>query len=207
MGNWAKINENFKWARLYGGSIAVMLIDGQKIDTPLRLETVGKDQYKGLLVLDRWMCDPSLNDLVTELGPHLGLPKFYRVTSEAPALVGQRIHYSRVLRAEGVRLPYWQRVMENLWGISGLERLYDRMISFDSATAGASQLAYKSYLRTYGVENLREIIAAGGKAFDSLLKQIQFMRTTQSNEGITLMDTKDTFEALANAPFSGLNEL
>jgi uncharacterized protein len=206
-GNWNAINDNIKWARLYGGSIAVMLIDGQKMDTPLRLETVGKDQYKGLLVLDRWMCDPGLNDLVTEFGPHLGLPKFYRVTSEAPALVGNRIHYSRVLRMEGIRLPYWQRVMENLWGVSVLERLYDRMVSFDSATAGASQLAYKSYLRTYGVENLREIISAGGKAMDALVRQIQFMRMTQSNEGITLMDTKDTFEAIANAPFTGINEL
>src|ERR1017187_9826862 len=80
LGVWNKICDAIKWARLYGGSIAVMLIDGQNPQTPLRLDTIGKGSFKGLLVLDRWMVEPSLNDLVTEYGPSLGLPKFYTVT-------------------------------------------------------------------------------------------------------------------------------
>jgi len=82
------------------------------------------------------MVEPSLYDLVTDYGPNLGLPKFYRVTAMAPALINQKIHYSRVIRFDGIKMPYWQRVMENLWGISVLERMYDRMIAFDSATTG-----------------------------------------------------------------------
>jgi phage-related protein (TIGR01555 family) len=205
-GTWNHLCDTIKWSRLYGGAIAVILIDGQDTSKPLRIETVAKGQYKGLLVLDRWMCEPSLNDLVTELGPHLGMPKFYRITAEAPALVNAKVHYSRCVRLEGIRLPYWQRIMENLWGISVLERLYDRMVAFDSATQGAAQLVYKSYLRTYAIDNLREVIAAGGKALEKLVAMIQFMRTTQSNEGITLIDVKDKFETHQTSAFAGIND-
>jgi phage-related protein (TIGR01555 family) len=206
LGLWNEINDTVKWSRLYGGAIGFMMIDGQKSDTPLRLETVGKNQFKGLLVLDRWMVEPSLNDLVTEQGPDVGLPKFYTVTADAPALPHMKIHYSRCLRLEGVRLPYWQRLSENLWGISVLERLWDRMVAFDSATQGAAQLVYKAYLRTYHIKGLREVVAAGGSALDGLVKQIAFMRQTQSLEGITLLDAEDEF-ATFQYSFSGLSDV
>src|SRR6266566_3897155 len=128
LGVWNSLNDYLKWARLYGGCIAVQMIDGQDPKTPFRLESVGKTAFRGLFVLDRWQVEPSLTDLVQDLGPYYGLPKFYRVTSQAPGMNGMTIHYSRCIRQEGIRLPYWQRLMENLWGISVLERLYDRMV-------------------------------------------------------------------------------
>jgi len=203
---WEGINDTIKWDRLYGGCIAVMLVDGQDQASPLRINTIRKDQFCGLLVLDRWMVDPSLNDLVTSFGPDLGMPKFYRVTAGAPALQGQTIHYSRCIRLGGVRMPYWQRLTENLWGISVLERLYDRLIAFDSATTGAAQLVYKSYLRTYKVDGLREVVAAGGKPLEGLVQYVDMMRRFQGIEGITLLDGKDTFEAHTHGAFSGLSE-
>lgn len=205
LGIWNSINETVKWSRLYGGCIAVMMIDGQDYKTPLRLETIGKGQFKGLLVLDRWMVDPSLNDLVQEAGPSIGLPKYYTITADAPALPRLKIHYSRCLRLDGIRLPYWQRIQENLWGISILERLYDRMIAFDSATTGAAQLVYKSYIRTYSVEGLREVISSGGPALSGMIKYVEMMRRFQGIEGITLLDGKDKFEAMGHSAFTGLD--
>src|SRR5882724_39665 len=203
---WGMINETVKWSRLYGGCIAVMLIDGQLPETPLRLDTVSKGQFRGLMVLDRWMIEPSMETLVTEPGPDMGLPKYYRVVADAPALRRMKIHYSRCLRLEGVRLPYWQKVQENFWGISVLERLYDRMIAFDSATTGAAQLVYKSYLRTYKIDKLREIIATGGAAEAGLLKYVQMMTRFQNIEGITLLDATDEFEAQTHGAFAGLSD-
>jgi|ERR1700758_117759 len=203
---WSALRDNVAWSRLYGGSIAVILIEGQDASTPLRIETIGKGAFRGLLVLDRWMVEPSLNNLVTELGPNLGLPKFYQVRVDAPALPNMRIHYTRCIRMCGIRLPYWQRVMENLWGISVLERVYDRMIAFDSATTGAAQLVYKAYLRTYKIKDLREIIAAGGPPVDGLTKYTEMMRRFQNMEGITLMDLEDEFEGHSSASFSGLSD-
>jgi len=204
---WQSINETIKWGRLYGGCIGVLLIDGQDMRTPLRLDTIGQDQFKGLLALDRWMVEPTLEDLVTEFGPHLGLPKYYRVQTNAPALRGQAIHHSRVaIRHEGIKLPYNQRMTENLWGISVLERLYDRMVAFDSASTGAAQLVYKSYLRTLKIKGLREIIAGNEKAMVGVMQQVEMMRRFQSIEGITLLDGEDEFEIQGHSAFSGLSD-
>jgi len=197
---WGQINETLQWGRLYGGAICVALIDGQDLRTPLNLDTVGTGQFKGLLTLDRWMVEPTLEDLVTEMGPHLGLPKYYRVNDSAPALRGRVVHYTRVMvRHTGIKLPYQQRLQENLWGISELERLYDRMLAFDTATMGAAQLVSKAFLRTLSVENLRDVVAAGGKPQAGLYSYVEMMRRFQGVEGITLIDAKDKFEAQAGA--------
>lgn len=203
---WNGLRDAIKWGRLYGGAIGVLMIDGQDISTPLRIDTIQKDQFKGLLVLDRWLVQPSLQDLVTEMGPNIGLPKFYTVIADAMAMRNQKIHYSRVIRFEGLRLPYWQRVSENLWGQSICERLWDRLVAFDSTTQGAAQLVYKAHLRTYKVKGLREIIAMGGKAFEGLVKQIEQIRIWQSNEGLTLMDDSDTFETHSYS-FAGIDNV
>ena len=202
----AKVCDMVKWGRLYGGAIAVLLIDGQDVSSQLRLDTIGKDQFKGVLILDRWQIQPTLNDTVKEYGPDLGKPVYYDVLSSAPALSGARVHYSRVLRHDGVELPYWQKISENGWGQSVLERLWDRLIPFDSVTSGAAQLVYKAHLRTYKVKGLRELIALGGKAFEGLIKQIDMIRQYQNNEGLTLMDAEDEFEAHQYS-FGGLSDM
>lgn len=203
---WKALGDTIKWGRLYGGAIAVLMIDGQKTETPLRLDTIEKGQFKGLLVLDRWVIQPSLNDLVTELGPNMGKPKFYDVIADANGLAKMKIHYSRVVRVEGVDLPYWQRISENGWGQSVLERLWDRLIPFDSITQGAAQLVYKAHLRTYKVKDLRQLISMGGKAMEALTNQLEMIRTYQTNEGLTLMDSEDEFEAHSYT-FSGLSDM
>lgn len=191
---WGKLNAALKWARLYGGCILVPLIDGQDPSTPLRIDRIGKDSFRGLLVLDRWCVEPSLEDLVAEPGPYLGLPKYYRVTSDAPGYRGQRIHYTRAFRFIGIEIPYWQTVMENLWGISVIERLYDRMVAFDSASTGLAQLMYKSHLRTLKMPGLRQAIMVGGEAMKGIIGNVNFMRRYQSIEGITLIDGQDDLQ-------------
>ncbi len=205
-GVWKGFADTLRWARLYGGAIGLLMIDGQDTATPLRLETVGKDQFKGILPLDRWMLYAHVGDLVTDWGPEFGQPKLYEVLPDGMGMPKMTVHHSRIVRYVGVELPYWQRISENLWGMSVIERLWDRLIAFDSATAGTAQLVYKAHLRTYSVKGLRDIIATGGRALEGLLKQVGMIRAFQSNEGMTLMDAEDKFEAHQYA-FGGLNEV
>jgi phage-related protein (TIGR01555 family) len=203
---WKKLCSAIKWARLYGGAIAVILIDGQKLETPLRVETITKDQFKGLAVLDRRMINPNQSEYVTELGPNLGMPIDYMVTTPGAAIPVGRVHHTRVIRFEGEDLPFFQKLYEQGWGLSVIEPLWDRLIAFDSTTQGAAQLVYKAHLRTINVENLRETIAMGGQAYEGLIKQFDMIRFMQTNEGITLLDSKDTF-SVSQYSFSGLDLL
>lgn len=206
-GVWPAVNDVIKWSRLFGGAIGVLLIDGQDPSKEFRIKTVGKDSFKGILPLDRWMIEPDLNNLVTDYGPHLGLPSRYRVNASAPAFTGKWIHYSRCIRMEGIRLPYWQRLIENLWGLSVLERLYDRMTAFDAASTGAAQLVHKLHVRTYKIEDLRSNIANGEAALLGLTRYVDMMRKFQSIEGMTLMDKDDDFEAAGSPAVAGVSDL
>lgn len=206
MAIWTALGDALRWARLYGGAIAVLLIEGQDLATPLRIESVAKDQFKGLLVLDRWTFLQQYDHLVKDFGPDLGKPEFYTVGPQAPALQNQRVHYSRIIRFEGKRLPYYQRLAEQGWGMSVIEPVWDRMVAFDSATQAAAQLVYKSHLRVMSVEGLKKILAAGGPAFDALVKNIQSIRQFQSTEGMSVIDTTDKLETQVYN-FAGLAEI
>jgi phage-related protein (TIGR01555 family) len=206
---WERTGQAIKWGRLYGGSIAVLLISGQNYSTKFNIDTVGPGQFAGLFVLDRWMVDPSLNDLVTDIGPELGTPKFYIVNSSAPALRGQKIHYSRIIRFNGDELPYWQAVAENLWSASVLERPFPIVSQYDSATAGASQMVSKAYLRYFKVKGYRDIIGGLGgiQAMQGLQNMVATMRGFASNEGITLMDAEDDMVTTQSSVFTGMGEI
>ena len=180
-------------------------IEGQAFDQPLYHEAVGKGMFRGLLVLDRWMLWPFITDLVDDPGPHFMTPRYYQVIADARPFPSVKFHHSRCLRFGGLELPYWQRMAENYWDASVIERLYDRLVAFDSATTGAAQLVYRAYLRTLKVDDLRAAIAHGGTMMQGLTQQIAFMSTMQSIEGITLLDKTDEFDTHTYS-FAGLSD-
>jgi phage-related protein (TIGR01555 family) len=152
------------------------------------------------------MVEPSLEDLVTEPGPSLGSPRYYRVTADAPALPRMAIHHSRAFKFGGIKLPYWQALSENLWDMSVLERLYDRMVAFDSATTGMAQLVYKSYLRTLKVKGMNQAVSEGGSSVTNLQAKVAFTATYQSNEGMSIIDSEDELQMDQHGSYTGIAE-
>lgn len=206
LGIWKSLSDVARWARLYGGALGVLMIDGQDLETPLRPNTVGKGQFRGILVLDRWLVQPSLNDLVDEMGPDFGLPRYYDVVADFYPIPNARIHHSRCVRLDGSEIPFWQRIAENMWNVSVLEPLWDRLVAFDSTTQGIAQLAFKAHLRVIRMKELRNNIAAGGKKLENVAKMMEHIRQTQCNEGITLIDADDEF-ASNTYTFAGLSDV
>lgn len=210
---WSSLCDLIKWGRLYGGSIAVLQIEGQDLSTPLNLETIAKGQFQGLVVYDRWQLNPDLVRIIQH-GPDMGLPEYYDIVTTstsaqptAPSAVGAiRVHHSRIIRNIGIKLPFFQAITEMMWGESVLERLWDRLISFDSVTMNTANLIERANNRTIGIEGYREIIAAGGKAQQALEKQFEVMREFQTNEGMTVMDKNDEFQT-TNYTFAGLPDV
>lgn len=197
-----------RWGRLYGGAINVVMLDGQNYETPLRLDSIKEGSFRGLMTFDRWVARPDLSNIVTDLGPDFGLPKFYDIYPDHSQGIDQgfRVHYSRVQRYTGGKLPYYQRTMEQLWGMSVLERMWDRLIAYDSSTMGAAQLVFKAHLRTLKVKDYRQLVAAGGKMFEGFLAQVENMRLFQNTEGLTVIDAEDEFDTHSYT-FAGLDDI
>jgi phage-related protein (TIGR01555 family) len=199
-GVWNGLTEGIQWGRLYGGGLAVMMIEGQDLATPLRLDSVTKGSFKGLTVLDRWRVTTEGTTTLAN-GGAAGLPEVYRLSA-----TNERVHHSRVLRFIGNKLPYWEALKLQGWGASVVERMDDRIIAFDSVTMGTANLVFRAYLRTVRVDRLREVLAAGGKAEENLIKMFKLMQVLQTNEGITLLDKNDEFDTHAYT-FSGLSDV
>lgn len=218
---WPSLNTTVKWGRLYGGAIGIMQIEGQDLETPLDIESVQEGQFKGIVVYDRWMLNPLLAPVITS-GPDMGLPIIYQIVSSALQNLGNpnplkpgevwnipgiiNVHHTRCVRYTGIDLPFFQAITEQMWGESILERLWDRLISFDNASMSSAQLIDRANLRTVQIDGLREIIAAGGEAYEGLLKHFEMMRQMADNEGLTLLDKEDIFASTAYS-FAGLSDM
>lgn len=207
LGLWQSFSDIVRWARLYGGGLGILMIDGQDVSTPLNIESIGKGQFRGIYAMDRWVVVPDYSRLVTDLGPDIGKPEFYQVVPGDWPFSNQFVHYTRVIRMDGIRLPVYQRQYENGFGMSIIERIFDALTAFDSATVGASQLVYKAHLRVMKIKGYKQVMAGmNDQAKRGIFAQIDNIREFQSNEGMSVIDSEDEFEALTYS-FAGLNDI
>lgn len=218
LGIWDSLCDVIKWARLYGGGIGVLQLEGQDTSSPLLLDRIGKGQFKGIAVYDRWQVIPDLTKVIPS-GPDMGLPAYYTIvtdnnlleeatqaSTEGRMTTGLRVHHSRVVRQIGIKLPYFQTIIEQMWGESEIERIFDRLVSFDNATMSSANLINQANLRGVKVDGLREILSVGGKAEEGLLKMFDYVRMFQSNEGLTLLDGNDELSSMQYT-FAGLSDM
>lgn len=204
------IRSAIKWGRLYGGAGAIILIDGESLSSPINLDMIRPNSFKGLYVLDRWTLWPSINTPISEPGPSFGYPKYYRIgtgyTGNKELLDRTVVHHSRLNRFIGIELPYWQRFQDLWWGESVVERMYDRLCAFDNVTFSLVNLVFKAQLRIFRLEGYRKLIAKGGEGLKTFQRFIEECRKYQNSDGITVMDEADQFTQF-NPTYAGLKDI
>ena len=180
---WEGVADTIRWARLYGGCVAFINISGQDVSTPLDPYTISAGQFRGLIVVDRYRCDPI------QTSAYQLEPEYYRIEG-----ISDPVHVSRLIKMVGIRLPYFEALKENYWGDTVIGRVLDAVQNRDNALNASGKLINKSYLRTVKVKNLRQVLAAGGQAQKNLVKMFTQMRDLQENSGLTIIDTDDEFQ-------------
>ena len=205
-----EITNAIRWARLYGGSIALMVIRGDedKLDQPLDMDMLLPDCFQGLLVLDRAQgIEPSL-ELVSDLDdPDFGLPMYYTVNLEMEELTSVRIHHSRILRFIGRELPHMEMVAENYWGASELEHIWGELQKRSATSANIAQLIFQANITTLKMGDLGEHLAYGSNSLQSkVMETLQNENRLRTSYGIQLMSAEDSLETHAYT-FSGLSDV
>ena len=212
LGVWESISNGIKWGKLYGGALGIILIEGEDITTPLNLDRIEPNSFKGIAVYDRWQVVPSY-EVTTEYGENFCLPKsydiypinYYEAGAKNNIAIFKDVHWSRCIRFIGIELPHFEKVAELYWGESIVERLYDRILIFDSATYGASNLLLKSYLRVLKLDGLRQAIATGGMILDNIHQYISSIAKAQASTGMYVTDSKDELDT-SSFSFSGMDK-
>ena len=203
------LNELVRWGRLFGGAGAVMLIDGQDeiLDQPLDVSTIMLNDFKGLLVFDRWSgITPDMSEMVTDLdSTEYGLPKYYNVSVENGKAI--RVHHSRVLRYVGRALPRWEREVEQYWGASELETVIEEIAKRDNTSFNIAQLVFLSNLRILKMADLGDALTLNdSQAQRDVYETLRAQNSLMSNFGLYVMNKDDEFDTKAYT-FSGLAEI
>lgn len=203
------LNELCRWGRLFGGAGAVMLIDGQDeiLDKPLDLTTVMPNDFKGLLVFDRWSgITPNMSKMVDDLDSvDFGLPEYYNVSVEdgSPILV----HHSRVLRFVGRPLPRWEKEVEQYWGASELETIIEEIAKRDNTSFNIAQLVFLANLRILKMSDLGDGLTINdSEAQKDIYNTLTAQNSLMSSFGLYVMNKDDDFDT-KQYTFSGLAEI
>lgn len=205
-----QLETGLKWGRLFGGAAGLILIEGQgdDLDKPLDLATIGPDSFKGIYVVDRWSgVYPSL-ETVNDIGnPAFGEPEFYEIRSNEDATADIRVHHSRILRFTGDELPYWEKQVEQYWGSSIIEVVFDNLKRYDSALSNIDALLYKAQVWVQKTPGMKSLLGIGTqKMQQNFFDTVQAQNELMSSFNTRVIDKEDDLTDHQYA-FSGLDKV
>lgn len=203
-----EITGAIRWARLYGGACALMVVRGQedRLDQPLDPDSVAPGDFQGLLVRDRADgAEPSL-ELETDLDdPDFGYPLYYDL--QTADLGSLRVHHSRVLRFTGRDLPRREEEAARYWGASELEHIWEELRKRSATSANIAQLVFQANVTTLKMSDFGELLALGtDRQRQQVLSAVAEQNRLRNSFGLQLLSAGDTYE---NHPYSfaGLSEV
>lgn len=201
-------------SRIYGGAAAFMMVDDgeEDLSKPLRLENIKKGSPINFIITDRWYGLEWSSELVDNYRSRdFGKPKYYSFFVEGEDdLIGQRIHYSRVLRFVNRRSPRIVEQMLQGWGISELEHIMQDLMNHENTKNAIASLLNKALLEIVKLEGMRNTMsglsAGNPQASQMFAAQMTALNNYRTSNKLVFMDKQDEYEQVQYA-FSGLSEI
>ena len=205
-----EITNAIRWARLYGGSLALIVVRGEedRLDQPLDIDTLLPGCFQGLLVLDRSQGIEPSPELVADLDdPDSGLPRSYTVNLDMENCRSVTLHHSRVLRFIGRELPRMDTIRENYWGASEMEHILDELQKRSAASANIAQLIFQANITTLKMADYGELLNSGTDEQRRGVEQVMsFENRFRTSFGLQLLNKDDSLENHTYS-FAGLSEV
>lgn len=195
-------NEAHKWARLYGTAFIIMVVsDGLDPREPLDISKTKEGDLQHIKAIDRHFLYPAeLVPIQNPFDPMYGYPEFYRFVETSVV-----IHHSRVLRFDGVKIPYAELRRNNYNSDSILARIYDALTNFVTVANGAASMVYETNVDVVQIKGLMGFLqTAEGEAV--IRKRFALAGMLKSNNNMLLLDAEESFNTKNNT-FSGLPDL
>lgn len=205
-----KLNEAVKWARLYGGCVAIIgAYDGEDFSTPLVPKKIKK--FEPLRVIPRpniqygtmiFQTDPML--------PRFGEVEFYpvefRVGNDFRIM---NVHHSRVIEIHGVKCPNTiaTAVMAEYryWGMPVFQKIKDYLSSVGSNFNAVAHLFDEYSVGKYKLNDLAEILSVpdGEKSVNNRIQVMDMMKSVYHS---LILDSNDDY-IRENVSFGGIGEV
>lgn len=205
-----EITNGLRWARLYGGAAAVIVLKGQEdmLDQPLDYDTLTPGCFRGLIIVDRTNgLYPSLELEEDADDPEYGYPLYYNVILDNVSGKTMQIHHSRLIPFRGRMLPIQEEINEDYWGASELEHIYEELQKRNATSANIAQLVFQANVSAMRLGNFGEMLAMGTDQQKAKVMEAVFqMNRIKNNFGLLLMGQEDSYEQHPYS-FSGIAEV
>lgn len=207
------IRRALKWARLYGGAGALIVIDGHEdiLDKPLDLDDVNPGTYMGLIPFDRWAGIWPYGQAASDIRktrPHAwGLPEKYEVTEQEGG-VSFSVHASRIIRFCGPEVPTPEFQAQMYWGISQLELVYEELRKKDNASWSILNLLFRANIIARIDPQLDQFLSGLGAnqtAQVKLNQVLQAQNEIMSNQSMLVLGKDGRMESVQYS-FGGIGE-
>ena len=200
-----------KWARLYGGSIAVMLInDGRGLEEPLDWSNIRS--IDDIRVYDRSVIQPDYDSMFSydprdpfrTRGSRLGMPERYQVFSKYGTFT---VHDSRCLVFRNGVLPEGaSNSVYQFWGQPEYVRINKAIRDAEVAHGSAPKLLDRSVQAIYKMKDLAAELATE-EGEDRLLKRLQIIDMARGMMNSIAIDSEGEEYDFRTFQFSGVNDV
>lgn len=200
-----------RWARLFGGSIAVMMInDGRGIDEPLDWRSIRS--IDDIRVYDRSVIQPDYQSMFSydprdpfrTRGSRLGMPEFYHVTSRTGTFT---VHDSRCLVFQNGILPEnTTNSIYQLWGIPEYVRINRAIRDAEVAHGSATKLLDRSVQAVYKMKDLAAELATE-EGEDRVLRRLQTIDMARGLLNSITIDSEGEDYDFRQFQFSGVSDV
>ena len=200
-----------KWARLFGGSIGVMLIDdGRGLEEPLDWSSI--KSIDDIRIYDRSLIVPDYStvnqyesrDPFNVRGSRLGLPEKYMVTSKYGTF---NVHDSRCLIFQNGVLP--ERSVNSIyemWGLPEYIRIHRAVRDVEVAHGMAPKMLDRSIQAIYKMNNLAmEMATEDGE--ENILRRLQIIDLARGLLNSIVLDAEGEDYDFKSFSFTGVSDV
>jgi len=193
----------WRWARLYGGALLLVEVDDSlPVDEPLDLSSAS--QIVGFQVIE----SPFLS--VDVYDPKKGLrgivsPEHYLVSSPIQG-ASLKIHRSRVIRFDGVRVSPARMLANGGWGPSVIDRVYSELSALGEVLGYCRAVLHDISIQVYKITGLREQICSSPAGEAEIRKMLETIRMSTDTLHALAIDSEDEFLEISRT-VAGLDTL
>lgn len=200
-----------KWARLFGGSMAVMLIDdGRGLEEPLDWRNI--KSIEDIRVFDRSRIQPDYGSIYhydphephRARGSRLGMPEWYQVFSRSGNFV---VHDSRCLTFQNGILPeITTNSIYRVWGVPEYLRINRAIRDAEVAHGSAPKLLDRSVQPIYKMRDLSAELATE-EGEDRVIKRLQAIDMAKGLMNTIAIDSEGEEYDFRTFQFSGVSSV
>jgi len=192
------------WARLYGGAVIVMgIADGRNLEEPVDENNIRDVCW--LHVFDRYQAFSNDGTFERDLNsPNYGYPNMYQVNDSRTGNVFV-VHHSRILRIDWCVLPPRLQNMNNGWGDSAIQSMYEELKNYSGAFANSGIMLHDFVNGVLTIPGLSEKIATKC-GNEQVMNRLDILNMAKSVANTMLLDGEEKFEKITTQ-LAGLADL